>query len=293
MSQIFSPKSIENSFKATLDQDESTRRRCQQYGAEDDEMLTDEQRDDSSDNETIAQVMKHSQWKVQLNANSKRIDYKQICSICLRDGGTVSHSIEDQTLITPCLCSGIRSHQHKRCIEEWIELTGASSCPFCLVRYDFTRKKKSFWTYIKDCELQGDFLVSIAAFLFSFYLFLIGLAVCYSYMFAVYKCDHVSINNQLLLEEPMLESASSWVDLERLVDCYRFAKQLDDSHSWSSIALFCVVCTSTVLLFIGIFSLGLNMIFRHYIKYLIWSKTNFRVSVRSYQIGTAPAATDS
>lgn len=216
--------------------------------------------------------MKKSQWKIDTSLESKRADYTQICSICLssdspeysncsnqkgsmtvtNNGSSNSSSSNNNNkcsssrknpLITPCLCSGMRSHQHKRCIEQWIEETGTTSCPFCFVRYEYTRKRKSFWSYVRDSELEKEFLVTLGALVFSLYLFLVGISVCYHY---------ATIS----------------------------------PTSWASMISFCFACTASVLLFIGIISTSLSIIFHHYAKYWLWSKTHFSVDVSPYKLAS-------
>ena len=301
MSQIFSPKSIEDSFKRLTSEDERSRKRCQRYEVDetdatdnnhqDGRLLSDEHKDERD--ETLAQAMKQAHVRRDLDSQDclkKRVDFRRICSICLGDGRQVDGTSDEgqangqDLLIRPCLCVGNRSYQHKRCIEEWIESTGAVSCPFCQVHYDFVRKKKSFWTYIRDCACLNDCLVNIAALTFSLYLLLIGSAVCYNYGFATYRCNPTLSSIDLhSAKPPRLNFASmDWSDLEGLVDCYRFAKQLHQVQSWSGLLLFCIVCILTITLFIGIISLGLNMVIQNYAKYSLWSESNFEVRVRPY-----------
>lgn len=194
----------------------------------------------SDDGKAVAQVMERSQWKINTDIRSKRIDYDRICSICLSEGGKFTR--KDNPLISACLCLGFRSNQHKLCIEEWIEQTGTRSCPFCFVTYDYARKRKSFWSYIIDCELEYEFSVSLLALALGIYLFLTGLSVSYYSI--------VSADNNIYA-------------------------------SWLSLILFSFVSTSTLLLMIGILSTGLNLIFRHYIRYWLWSRTHFKVDIKS------------
>lgn len=253
-----------------------------------------------------------------------------------------SSNCRENPLISPCLCADFRSHQHKRCIESWIEQTGATSCPFCLVRYDYTRRRKSFWSYIKDCELEQDFLVSIAAFALATYLFLVGLAICYHYLFTSYKCGsnsnypptiaadgtssfatssatvaspegestryssttcchtndistplpptsqracgaHHHYHQQLIASSPSTWSDESRNKFDEALECHLIQRQYK-TRTWLSMILFSFACTSNALLFIGIVSLGSKTVFRHYLRYTIWSKTNFRVDVRPYQL---------
>lgn len=248
-----------------------------------------------------AQVMKRSQWKIKTNLESKRADYGKICSICCLPGSPTNsaanliHSSSSaglesgslgcnrmssvvssqlasnksgtlhvtgkiassepskkcrDPLMSVCLCSGIRSWQHKSCIEDWLEQSGATSCPFCQVRYDIRRERKSFWSYMRESELEHDLLVSGGSLCLGSYLFIVGLAVC----------RHFIVNNLK-------------------------ADDHDGYHlSWPSGILFCFVLSSTVLLFIGIVSMGLSLVFRHYVKYSLWSKSHYRVRIRPYSL---------
>lgn len=276
MSQIFPLDAAKQA--ATNSNEVSARKNCQTYGSDECELF-DGQQTINDDNEAITRVMKQSHWKIKTNLKSKRADFKKICSICLADSSSVCG--QSSKLITPCLCVGTRSHQHEQCIEEWIEQTGAASCPFCNVHYEFTRKKKSFMSYVRDCELEQDFLVGLAAFAFTFYLFLVGLAVCYHYLFAIYKCDPQTLPVQNV---DKLVASSNWSELEKIVECHKSTRDFNQAHSWPSLVLFCVVCTATVLLAIGIISAGLNTLLRHYVKYLLWSRTNFKVTIKPYRL---------
>lgn len=178
--------------------------------------------------------MENSSWKIDSSVDgNKLVNYSKICSICLsseRDHS--SGSVKANQLITSCLCTGKRSHQHRRCIEEWIEQTGSVSCPFCQFRYDYTKTVKGFWSYVKDCELEEEFMINMALFIFSLYLFIVGFSICQS-----------------------------------TIDRY-------------SIILFCFVCTGTVLLFLGIVSLIIEIVIRHYIRYSLWCDKKFKITIR-------------
>lgn len=322
---------------------------------------------------TLAQAMKPCHWRINLNIRNKRADYDKICSICLSDspsytdnGESCYHwfrlswltrlwarhkslaSYDDNPLISPCLCTGKRSHQHKRCIENWIEQTGASDCPFCFVRYEYTRRRKSFWSYVKDCEFGvRDLRVSLAAFVFASYLFLVGLSVCHHYVSTINggyanidsllavgddDANHVSLgktttNGNCGQQERNnhYRDAAKWIlgDLEEVLACHlssywqSYSKKnrhqqhktqsgenvaagaaltttmmaMNDAHrvGWSSLLVFCFVATMTVLLLLGIISMGLNMAFRHYVRYWLWSRTHFRVEVKPYSFEGAPS----
>lgn len=234
--------------------------------------------DDGCGNKALAQVMERSQWKINTSLKNKPLDYSQICSICLSDSKVEQlnqqyhlfgkfvrkENLRDKnSLISPCLCADIRSHQHKRCIEEWIEQTGVTSCPFCFVKYDYSRKRKSFWSYVKDCELEHEFFVSLVALSFSIYLFLVGLTVCYHYIIASINSDTENFpahsNNK-----------------------QEFMMLNDYTESWYTFILFCFICSTTGLLLIGIVSVSLKLIFRHYVKYWLWSRTHYSVDIKPY-----------
>lgn len=154
-------------------------------------------------------------------------------------------------LISACLCLGRR--QHKSCIEDWLEQTGATSCPFCLVRYELRRERKSFWSYMREDELEHELVVSLLSLSLASYLLLLALAVC---------------RQQLMMKQVQ--------------------QQADDSSTWSvafSMLLFCFVCISTVLLFIATVSIGLNVVFRHYVRYSLWCKSHYKVHIEPYKLG--------
>lgn len=225
----------------------------------------------------IAQVMKRSQWKINTSLESKRARYDTICSICFRE------PTRRNPLITPCLCLGERARQHKSCIEDWIEETGAASCPFCFVRYEYSRKRKSFWSYLKDCELERDFVVSLTAFALSLYLFLVGLSVCYHYAIGAdyfggrpTKCERRPPGGCHTDED----LGAGW---SRVV-AWRAELHADKALSWRSVALFCFACTTSVLLFIGLVSTLVRLLFRLCVGYSLWSGSHFSVSVQPYAL---------
>lgn len=319
---------------------------------------------------TLAQEMERNRWRISANTRSKRLDYERVCSICLSDSPSYSDDIDFSLwhwlvkgclwrhksascdvnpLISPCLCAGKRSHQHKRCIENWIEQTGASDCPFCFVRYEYSRKPRSFWSYVKDCELERDLYVSLATFAFASYLFLVGLSVCHHYVLrsdssidaidgfntsvARCFCDSGDVKKTQAFTDCSRQKAPSattareskdnyhdaaksiLADLEGVLACHLSSywcnhskKQpppllhksqqllevtplMNDAYSggWVSLLVFCFVSSATVLLLIGIISMGLNMAFRHYVRYWLWSRTHFRVEVKPYSFEGAPS----
>lgn len=254
----------------------------------------------------INQVMKRSQWKINLTVDDHKIsDFNGICSICLSDSPTDNESGESLSspLITPCLCSGYRSHQHKKCIEKWIEHTGATSCPFCLVRYEFTRKRKNFFSYVRDCDLEQDFLISFATTAFFVYLFLLGLSICWyqglsegyisGYVDGSEKNDLVIIKDTLyeLRRSTELSPEVSLALDQQIKSLDKRAQSCDStwswSWSWSKLILFCSVCIPTVILFVGSVSISLSFIFRHYVKYWLWSNSHFKVDVKEYRLAGA------
>jgi hypothetical protein len=302
MSQIFSPTTIKQRKSVANRSSKSTKGSSKRVVSSSPSSSSSSSSDDDDDDtlvsanrlqptpapsnqsdEIFVNVMKQSQWKVKTSGPDRRTDFSRICSICLRErrDGKARHG--DNDLITPCLCVGHRSWQHRRCVEEWIEQTGAVGCPFCNVRYEFTKSKKGFMCYVSELELQKDFLVNLGVFVFAVYLFFVGLTICYQFVFAVYECDPQSGEN-LKSSDPLPKQFTSWQELEKLVDCHRSLSAFERTHSWPSIILFCFTCVGTILLFISIISLCLNMIVKHYIKYLLWSKTNFRVSVQPYRL---------
>lgn len=314
---------------------------------------------------TLAQVMKRSHWRINFSIRSKRVDYDRICSICLSESPSYyddhvdyspwswltrlwrskPDSCDYNPLISPCLCAGKRSHQHKRCIENWIEQTGASDCPFCFVRYEYLRKRKSFWSYVKECELEREFRVGLTAFAFASYLFLVGLSVCHHYILednnnnnidSSADDDDLGSDARNVVEltgrkatEGAAKTASNCgqqsssanyrdaarkilADLEGVLACHlssywrgnyfrnqppTSAQELMSATSngdalrvgWLSLLVFCFVSTVTVLLLMGIISMGFNMAFRHYVRYWLWSRTHFRVEVKPYTFEGAPS----
>jgi len=293
MSQIFSPNTVKeiNSVNANG----GIRKRCNTYETEDEDNNRPSSTTDSipvseaAGSKALAQVMKRSHWKINTSFERKRVDCTKICSICLSDSPVYEdRNQRENLLISPCLCMGIQSHQHKSCIEDLIEQTGAASCPFCFVRYDYTKRRKSFRSYVRDCELEHDFLVSLAAFVFSLYLFLIGASVCYHYVFL--SSDEMdSIVGKFPAQTiEVLESAKIWLstefDVEKLLDFHHSKSRSHPTRSWLITILFCIVCIKTVLLFVGIVSMSLNMVFRHYVRYWLWSRTHFEVDVRPYDL---------
>lgn len=125
--------------------------------------------------------MEKSGWKINPEYDeNNRVDYDKFCSICLSKDSQALKS--KGPLITPCLCVGKRSHQHKRCIENWIEQTGVAGCPFCFVRYEYSKERKSFWSYLEACQLENELVYSSMTYLFAIYLFIVGLSVCDHYI---------------------------------------------------------------------------------------------------------------
>lgn len=141
-------------------------------------------------------------------------------------------------------CLCLGRRQHKSCIESWLEQSGATSCPLCQVKYEFKRERKSLWLYMKENELEHELVVSLASLGLAGYLFLLGLAVCGQHM-----VENEQTNDSVL-----------------------------------SSVLFCLVCVSTVLLFIGTVSIGLNVAFRHYVRYSLWCKSHYRVHIEPYRL---------
>lgn len=285
MSQVFAP----NESRTVNDNNEqSTSKNYLRYDPDDDDRMSDETQVSNessiSQNEAIASVMKQSQWTIKTDSSVDRSDFSRICSFCLIDSSEDKVSNDRGSLITACLCTGRRSHSHERCIGEWIEQTGANSCPFCNVRYEFTRKKKSFLCYITECGLKNDFIISAAALAYSFHLFIVGLSVCYNFLFSNHECDSESVRNLAILDSVDTIEWSDWSELENIVECRRSVRQFKYAHSWSSTILFCITCIGTIFLFVTIISLCLNMVFRHYIRYMVWTKTSSRVSVKSYRL---------
>ena len=117
-------------------------------------------------------------------------------------------------------------------------------------------------------------MISIAALAFSTYLFSVGCSICYHYVFMKYHCD---------------DYVSDESSAEQLLECHLSSRDFMGAQSWTSLTLFCIVCTATVLLLIGIISMGLNMIFRHYVKYWLWSKSHFKVTIKPYVLQGAAA----
>lgn len=350
MSQIYPLHDVKQAVPATkIESRSSLRRRCDHYEPENESTTqssllcsnpheattSGSQKSDVAGSKALAQVMKRSHWKINTSVKNKRADFSEICSICLVDS-------PKDPLIAPCLCLGKRSHQHKRCIEDWIEQTGASSCPFCHVRYEYTRKRKSFWSYVKDCELEHDFLVSITAFAFSLYLFIVGLAICCHYVVTAHRQfdsrkergfnhhhhhrDHTVESERLAGSQVMTNSSNvskyfysmmkaNLMKLIIAIRCWLFGytmvqesvkvsgpvvavgqddnfgtssrHQYDDddyTNSWLTMLLFCFVCSATVVLFIAIVSMSMNIVFRHYVRYWLWSETHFKVEIKPYDL---------
>lgn len=353
MSQILSPNTIkrtaqEEAGKNGLPRQQQQRRRSNSYYEEDEE---EEDKENSSNtatgvgqttaacqnssvstaattansNQAIAQVMKRSQWKINTSLESKRAKYDTICSICFLNSEQEQQKKENERgnpLITPCLCLGSRARQHKRCIEEWIEETGAASCPFCFVRYEYSRKRKNFWSYLKECELERDFVVSLTAFALSLYLFLVGLSICYHYVSAAnyfgwrlttsssYVNCHTSSTSAFSgclndVDDDYIDDgeegggggagaegrggAALAVAVEKLLRAAQRFVFPKYAQTWLSITLFCFACTTSVLLFIGLISMSLKLMFRHYVSYSLWSKTHFKVSVEPYSLAGSTA----
>lgn len=260
----------------------------------------------------LGQVMKRSKWKVKQFVEDYKIkDYSGICSICLSDD-----PIDNQTgevlkgpLIGPCLCIGSKAHQHKRCIENWIEQTGSSSCPFCMVRYEFTRKRKTFWSYVKAGELEKDIMITGATFAFALYLFLLGLSICWHNIFNKNSTGmnlderHITLINDTFRElkdsfeinsEPRLalEHQIKWFNQHYLpmID----PVSTDITSSWLMTAIFCFSSITTVLLTISLISIGSGLVIRHLIRYWIWASSNFTVDVKEYRLAglTSQVITD-
>lgn len=277
----------------------------------------------SNNDDAIAQVMKRSQWKINTSLESKRANYETICSICFLDTSKRSRNDDERRnpLLTPCLCLGSRARQHKRCIEEWIEETGAVSCPFCFVRYEYTRKRKSFWSYLKDCELERDFVVSLTAFALSLYLFLVGLSICYHYVMAADyfgwrptnssdddKCqsslssaapsgclndlgDNYDDDGEVEADEKSTAAAAFAVAVEKLSRATQQFVFHNYAQTWLFTSLFCFACIASVLLLIGMVSMSLELMIRHYVSYSRWSEAHFNVSVAPYTLAAGTLTT--
>lgn len=228
-------------------------------------------------------------------------------------------------LISPCLCTGTRAHQHKICIEKWIEQTGVTSCPFCSVRYDYTKHRKSFWAYLRESDIDWIAVrTSAGALAIATYLVLVGSYICNMYMDATRIGDNQSVKSlqehdargnwlstaydrirsvlvALMIARPSDKisdsraahkqsmerlSSNQWQagQLQRQPLYHSGVEELDGGRGWPSFAIFCFACVSTALLMIGIVSMSLNAVFRHVVRYRLWSRVHFRVEVKSYTL---------
>lgn len=96
--------------------------------------------------------MQRSQWKVNgILDDTNLVDCKNLCSICLSDDPIDNESGRSllSPLINACLCVGFRAQQHKLCLENWLEQSGCTSCPFCKVRYELVRYKRGYLDYLR------------------------------------------------------------------------------------------------------------------------------------------------
>lgn len=209
--------------------------------------------------------MKQSQWKINNTLDETNLlDYSTICCICFSQDPIDSETGESfhSPLISACLCIGIKSKQHRYCIEDWIEKSGATTCPFCGVKYEFKRKQRGYFDYIRslirinyrndhrddhhdDNHNDHDSLINLFTLVFLIYLFLIGLAVCLHYI------SITGNNNNIVISKPGL----------------------------GQLMIFCFVGISTILLFLSIISMSMETVFLHYVKFRLWSSNHFKITV--------------
>jgi len=68
-----------------------------------------------------------------------------VCRICLSDD-------EESNMIAPCLCSGTNKFVHRRCLEQWCEVSSRTDartiCPNC--RQGYTFETLSWWDKMKS-----------------------------------------------------------------------------------------------------------------------------------------------
>lgn len=112
----------------------------------------DQNQNESQHQERSQLAMQRSQWKVNKTLDETNLlDYNKLCSICLSDDPIDNESGRSlrSPLVRACLCLGSRGQQHKLCLENWLEQSGSTSCPFCKVRYDLVRYKRSYLDYLR------------------------------------------------------------------------------------------------------------------------------------------------
>lgn len=223
------------------------------------------------------QNMERGRWRIKTDPNDKvdRVnELKDICSICLSEPelqrNRLTRTKESNELISICLCSGHRPRVHKRCIEDFIELSGCTSCPFCMVRYDYTTSRKGFLAYIREQHLERDFATGAAAIGFSVYLFLIGFSICYNTLVDdKYDKELIKAHN---LQEKYIGKTSGAQLWQRA------------GFGWARWTLFCFTCTLTTLFLMIIVSTILNLLIRQIFRYKFWARTHLKVNIKPYRL---------
>lgn len=206
-------------------------------------------------------VMERGRWRINLNSSKQGVqldEFKNICSICLSESSLQRYGEpktgQQSKLIAVCLCSGLRPFVHKRCIENWIEVSGCTSCPFCLVRYDLTARRKSIIAYIRELHLERELIIGISALALSLYLFLLGFSICYDFIY------HDAHYNRLLR---IVKIQSELIE-RTLGNCTWALRAELGLPKW---LLFCITCILTALFLMIIVYTMLNLLIRLFLRY--------------------------
>lgn len=166
---------IPNNCNRSSDEN-SSRKSCNQYFEDDSSAKNgtgSSNNDTDSENDVVAKIMHRSKWKINTTINTEPIDFSKICSICLSDDDSKGE------LLISCNCENQRSHQHRKCIEEWIEMTGMSECSFCSFKYKYKKYSKSFMTFARCYDMKSNILLEAVGIAFLIYLSLIGVLVIF------------------------------------------------------------------------------------------------------------------
>lgn len=198
---------------------------------------------DSDNDEFLSQVMKKSNWKVNIASKPKPLDYSKLCSICL-------NTSENKDLIVTCKCQDRNSHQHRQCIESWIEETGVNQCSFCSEIYNCEKKPANLIKYIGTYkEVRNIFLKYLAAIFYLIYLTVLGLVIV------------------------------AWITNNRLSRITNLSLIVKVRLILSTIVV-SIGTSTTMALLIWI---TVNFGKRYYSSYKAWSRSHFKVHVIEYK----------
>ena len=87
------------------------------------------------------------------------------CRICFEDD-------TNETLFSPCKCSGTMRWVHNSCLQKWIHIKKNSRCPVCKEHCVIEKTKKQ---QIASYIVKSNFITSLIAAIFGFFLLLFTL----------------------------------------------------------------------------------------------------------------------